>query len=109
MSETEVNEEKRKEVQAALAKSSGGEIVDVTASLFSPFVDFVKDYMAFFGIKDSLEDYLRSMIYKEVRFLHNELTAFADEKKHLIDTTDWYWKHGYVSTAAFEGPEEEGE
>lgn len=83
-------------------------MVVVQVDLFRPFVDFIKDYMSFFGIKQSIGDFYHAMIYQELEDLHNELSEFASDKRHFVDTDVWYWKHHLVADVAFD-EEETGE
>jgi hypothetical protein len=72
----------------AMAKSMGEEMITVNMELFSPFVDFLKDFLRYFGSKKTLEDLCREMIYEQVGYLYNELHDFAD-KSHFLETKDW--------------------
>jgi hypothetical protein len=89
-----------------MARIMGGELIELKIELFSPYVDFMKEYLAFFGAKKSLEDLCREIIYEQVGYLYNELHDFAD-KSHFLDSQAWYAKHPYVACTSV--PEEETE
>jgi len=74
-----------------------GEMIDLRISLFSPYVEFLKDYLRFFGSKDQLEILCMKIIYQKAGDLHRELTQFAENKVHLLDDAEWYWKHSHVA------------
>lgn len=87
----------------------GGEMIDLRISLFSPYVEFLKDYLTFFGSKDQLETLCMKIIYQKAGDLHRELTQFAENKRHLLDGAEWYWKHSHVAMTDDQLEEQEDE
>jgi hypothetical protein len=75
----------------------GGEVIELKVPLFSPYVEFLKDYLTFFGSKDQLETLCMKIIYQKAGDLHRELTQFAENKVHLLEGSEWYWKHSHVA------------
>jgi hypothetical protein len=100
-------EASRLESAKAFSKVMGGELIEVKVQLFSPFVDFLKEYLAFFGNGKPIEDFCRQMIYEQLGFLHNELTKFADQRNHLLDANVWYWRFSHVACTAPHDEEEQ--
>jgi hypothetical protein len=105
--ETQKVEASKLESAKAFYKEMGGEIIEVKVQLFSPFVDFLKEYLAFFGNEKSIENFCREMIYEQLGFLHNELTKFADQRNHLLDSDKWYWRFGHVACTVPHDEEEQ--
>lgn len=83
------------------------EMVTVQVDLFSPFVDFMKDYLAFFGSKKTLEDLCREMIYGDVGNLYNELHGWLETAVSHIETVDFFSKYSFLGCVST--PEEEPE
>jgi post-segregation antitoxin (ccd killing protein) len=99
-----MTEEERKE---AMAKLSGGEMVTVQVDLFSPFVDFMKDYLAYFGSKKTLEDLCREMIYDDVKNLYNELEGWIEDTVSHVEKGALFNKYGFLGCVSVSDPEEE--
>ena len=78
------------------------EMVNVNVTLYKPFYEFIKAYLAFFGSKQSLEDVCREMIYQDIEALYNQLKGFPH-----IDDQDWFHKWGSVALAAFDSEVQE--
>jgi len=64
-----------------------GEPVQLQITVMSPFLDFIKEYMRFFGCKDKLETFCMKAIYAEVQRLNGALEKFAGT--HGLMTSDW--------------------
>jgi hypothetical protein len=97
-----MTEGERKE---AIAKLSGGEMVIVHVDMFSPFVDFMKDYLAYFGSQKTLEDLCREMIYDDVKNLYNELHGWLEGTVSHVEAVDFFRKYGFLGCVS--GSEEE--
>ena len=96
---TEQKETAKAKRDKAFAEVMGGELVEVKLVLFSPFVDFLKEYLRFFGAKKTLEDLGREMVYEQAEYLYNELDAFANSS-HFIDRKDWYWRFSHMAVVS---------
>jgi len=64
-----------------------GEPVQLKITVMSPFLDFIKEYMRFFGCKEDLEIFCMKAIYEKVRSLNGDLEKFAGT--HGLSTSDW--------------------
>jgi hypothetical protein len=64
-----------------------GELVRLNIPVMSPFIDFIKEYMRFFGCKDDLETFCMKAIYARVQTLNGDLEKFAGT--HGLNTSDW--------------------
>ena len=66
------------------------DMVNISVALYKPFHDFIKEYLRFFGSKQSIEDLCRSMIYKDTEALYRQLEGFP-----FIEGQDWFskWPH----------------
>ena len=64
-----------------------GELLHLNITVISPFLDFIKEYLRFFGCKDDLETFCMKAIYARVQSLNGDLTKFAGT--HGLDTYDW--------------------
>ena len=71
-------------------------MVTVPVDMFSPFVDFMKDYLAFFGSKKTLEDLCREMIYDDVKNLYNELDGWLESAVSHVETADFFSKYSFL-------------
>jgi hypothetical protein len=70
----------------------GGKMSPVRVQVFSPFIDFIKQYLAFFGDKSSLEDFCQVAVYDKVRTVHGSLTALARSRKNAVNSAWWFEK-----------------
>lgn len=75
-------------------------MTEVKVELSKPFVDFMKDYLAFFGSEQSLEDLCREMIYDDVKNLYNELHSWIKSAVSHIETVEFYKKYGFIGCVA---------
>jgi hypothetical protein len=64
-----------------------GEPVELKITLMNPFVDFIKEYLRFFGCKDDLETFCMKAIYARVQTLNGDLERFAGT--HDLSRSDW--------------------
>jgi hypothetical protein len=106
MSEQEQRTETKKK---ETAKATSGELITVNVKLSQPFVDFMKEYLRYFGSKETLEDLCREIIYDKIGQLYDDLHAFAGTRGHLLETKNWYWKNSRVSLVSIEAEETETE
>jgi len=97
---------KNEKLKEQFKQAVGGELQEYTIPLFSPFVDFAKDYMKYFSDSGTLEDFFRKLIYRGLGDLHEDLSAFVGKPEHILDKDKWYWKYHHVALANFEEPEE---
>ena len=88
-------------------KSLEDSLVTVTVQLYQPFYNFMKEYLAFFGSKQSIEELSRTMIYQSVQTLYRKLEAFAkDPEKHLEESVCFNkWPH--IALTSFQDDEED--
>lgn len=84
------------ERKKTIAKLTGYEMVTVQVDVCSPFVDFMKDYLAFFGSRKTLEDLCRKMIYDDVENLFNELHSWIGTAVSHLETTDFFSKYSFL-------------
>jgi hypothetical protein len=64
-----------------------GEPVQLKITVISPFIDFIKEYLRFFGCKDDLETFCMKAIYARVQSLNGDLEKFAGT--HDLNPYDW--------------------
>jgi hypothetical protein len=64
-----------------------GELVRLNIPVMSPFIDFIKEFLRFFGCKDDLETFCMKAIYARVQGLNGDLEKFAGT--HGLNTADW--------------------
>jgi hypothetical protein len=102
---TEHVEKEHKKTFAAL--SGGNEMVTVQMDMFSPFVDFMKDYLAFFGSKKTPEDLCREMIYDDVKNLYGELHGWLESALSHVETTDFFSKYSFLGCVSDSKEEQE--
>ncbi|MGA2308899.1 MAG: hypothetical protein ABSG57_05040 [Candidatus Bathyarchaeia archaeon] len=75
-----------------------GEMVQLKITVISPFLDFIKEYLRFFGCKDDVETFCMKAIYARVQSLNGDLEKFAGT--HGLNPSDWLERfnertHGY--------------
>lgn len=70
-------------------------MVQVTVTLYEPFYKFIKEYLAFFGDKKSIEEMCRTMICDDVKHLYHTLHQYLDSEVSHIEETAWFakWPH----------------
>ena len=88
-------------------KAMTANMVDVTVSLYEPFYNFMKEYLAFFGDKKTVEELCRTMIYESVKFLQQELESFASQRQNLIEKGSWFNKWPHLAIVSTPDPEDE--
>jgi hypothetical protein len=94
--ETQTKEQRDKEI----AEVMGGAMIPVQVELFEPFVKFGKEYLQFFGSKDTLETFCMKLIYHEVNRLHSDLRKYVEDnekKGHILTGLEWYEKHPHLA------------
>lgn len=80
------------------------EMVTVTVELYKPFYDFLKDYLAFFGSKQTMGDLYQQIIYEEARHLYSDLAEFAKESMHFVGKRNWTLKYLPIAQTINEVP-----
>jgi len=75
----------------------GGKMVQLRIPIFSPFLNFIREYLSFFGDKQTLETFCMKAVYDKCNILHSDLTQFAENKVHLLDPDAWYEKHSHLA------------
>jgi hypothetical protein len=100
---------KQNQKMKAFCKVMGCEMITVPVGLYSPYVEFAKEYMRFFNIKDDLSIFLMRLVYDGLERLQRDLTEFVHDKesKHFVDGTAWYNKNPHVACTSFQEPDEE--
>lgn len=83
-------------------------MIEVTVRFYEPFYNFMKEYLAYFGSEQTVEELCRMMIYESVKFLYKELEefAYANSFRH-IEKGSWFKKWPHISTVSFEEDKEE--
>jgi len=83
-----------------------GEMRPVLFDIYSPFVDFLEEYLKMTGSTLTLEDIFRRMIYAEIKILVNDLNDFVSDHYH-VTLADFAAKWGYILNADFPSATEE--
>ena len=86
-----------------------GQIVQVNVLLYAPFVDFIRDYLAYFGSKDTLETFCMKAVYDKCGLLEYDLTEFVKNQAHNLNAEGWFWKHGHVAITSDQPEDDEDE
>jgi len=82
-------------------------MVDVHVQLYEPFHNFLKEYLAFFGSKEPIEDVCRNMIYECIKFLHKHLDEFASDDFRYIEKGAFFNKWPHLGCVAFDEQDKE--
>lgn len=82
---------------------------EVHVTLYEPFYNFMKEYLAFFGDKRTIEDLCRSMIYSDVNHLYQELREFASKPNHFVKKGSWFDRWPHIAITSYPEPEEEND
>jgi len=98
--------EKTTEAEKTVLKALDGEMVELKVQLYGPFVDFLKEYLSFFGAKKTVVDVCREMIYEQAEFLCSELREFADDG-HFLSDADFSSKFPHMSLVSVKDEEPE--
>lgn len=85
-------------------KEETTEKVGVQVELYKPFYDFLREYMAFFGVKCSMENFCRQLIHDRINSLYDDLNKFANDNVLL---EDWPKKFPYLNIVCSDDPERE--
>lgn len=86
----------------------GNNMLTVQVMLYGPFVDFIREYLRFFGDKQTLDTFCTLAVYEKCNSLHNDLTEFVNKKTHGLDAHAWYEKHSHLAITSSQ-PEDESE
>jgi hypothetical protein len=107
MEKTETTRSKEQTVKGR-KQIMGGALVDITVPMFEPYIRFGKEYLAFFGSKDSFQILCMKLIHDGLHRLHRDLTEFIQDKDspHFIDGSEWYEKHSHMAIVS-DQPEDE--
>jgi hypothetical protein len=97
---------KAEKLREEFKQAVGGELLEFSITVFSPYVDFAKDYMKFFNTHGTIEDLFRSLIYRGLGNLCEDLDTFAHDPKHVLDKDAFYSKYSHVSLTTYEEPED---
>jgi len=81
--------------------------IEVHVTLYEPFYNFMKEYLAFFGDKRTIEQLCRDMIYNDVNYLYQELTGFASESTHHVEEGSLFEKWPHLAITSYPDPEPE--
>lgn len=84
-----------------------GEMVELKVTVFKPYIDFMKEYLAFFGSKQTIEDLCRTMIYDDVKNLNSALNQWIESEVSHIEKEAWFNKHSFLACAS--SPEDKEE
>jgi len=90
-------------------KAMTANMVKVQVELYEPFYNFMKEYLAFFGDPKTVENLCRTMIYESVKFLQQELEAFASQRQNLIEKGSWFNKWPHLAIVSIPDTEDEEE
>jgi hypothetical protein len=96
-----------KKCKANKVLKSSPDFITIPVDLYEPYVDFLQQYLNFFGSKQKLEDLCRQMIYDQANYLHDKLQDFVGEQGSFLDSTDFYWKYSVVGKDTSEKEEAE--
>ena len=90
-------------------KTLKSNMVEGHVILYGPFYSFMKEYLAFFGSKQTVEGICRAMICDSVGLLYQELDEFASNPHKHIEKGAWFnrWPHIACVSWSDERDEEE--
>jgi len=88
-------------------KTLTANMIDVHVQLYEPFHNFMKEYLAFFGSEQTIEDLCRTMIYECVKLLYSNLEDFAEGDFKHIEKSALFKKWPHIACAAFYAKDEE--
>jgi len=88
-------------------KTLENSIVEVHVKLYEPFYNFLKEYLAFFGSKEKIEDVCRQMVYNAIMLLHSNLRDFAYADFRYIEKGAWFGKWPHLGCVSFDSEDEE--
>ena len=85
------------------------EMIEVHTSLYKPFYDFLKEYLAFYGTSKTMEELCRQVVYNHVRYLYGEFKTFLANLPPTYLQRDRLWakKWDYISLTCISDDEEE--
>lgn len=85
--------------EKAVTKALDKNMVKVEVELYEPFYNFIKEYLAFFGSKNTVEDFCRIAIYDAVKDLYNQLGCRVLKEREgtgeFLEEDAWFnkWMH----------------
>jgi hypothetical protein len=99
----------KEQLEQDMIEVMGGAMIPVQVELFEPFVKFAKEYLAFFGSKDTFEILCMKVIYDGINRLHRDLTEFVKDKDspHFLDGSEWFEKHSHLGIVSDQPEDEE--
>jgi hypothetical protein len=103
-----VTEQDRQKQNKTLKEALGDNMVTVQVMLFGPFVDFIREYLRFFGEERTLETFCTLSVYERCNNLHCDLSEFVNDKTHGLNAHAWYEKHSHIAITST-APEDESE
>ena len=66
--------------------------------VYQPYVDFLKDYLKFFGSTQTVEFLCMKMIYEETSKLYNELmNHISKQEGSFLDSLEFLKKYPYLN------------
>ena len=72
--------------------------ITLEIDVYQPYVDFLKDYLNFFGSTQTVEFLCMKMIYEETNKLYNELmNHISKQKGSLLDSSEFWKKYPYLN------------
>jgi len=80
-------------------------MVEVHVTLYEPFYNFLKEYLAFFGSKQTIENLCRGIVYQEVKYLYEKFEGFIKDE-HIEDGA-WFNKWPHIGCVSFDAEDEE--
>jgi len=94
-----------------LSKALGFEILELRIPLCKPFYDFLKEYLQFFGSKQSVENLCTMMINDNVTRLYQDLQQWISDKVAVryVDEAGWSKKHEHLDCCTSLGDQENEE
>lgn len=98
--------ETKTEESKTMTKALEGEMIELKVTVFKPYVEFIKEYLAFFGSKKTIEDVCRQMICDDVKSLYRELKGAGDD---YIEEGAWFNKHSFIACVSSPNEEEDSE
>ena len=97
-----------------VAKALEKDMVVIKVELCKPFYNFIKEYLAFFGSKRTVEDFVRTAAYDDVCYIYKrmERAILNEYSGKFIEENAWFNKHkhlGCVCSPDPDRPEEQKE
>ncbi len=77
-------------------------MVPLKIELAKPFINFIEEYLKFFGSHYTIEDYCRIIICNETKIMFNDLKNFIGSPENFLDTSDFFKKWPYLGIVSFD-------